>query len=60
MCMYRLPELDYAFDFDKIANAKIIARNMETLEEMGLLLSPFDELNGEFWGSDPYDDGPEY
>ena len=58
--MYLFPDLDNFPDFERVANARQIAYNMQKLNEMGLLLSPFDELNGEFWGSDPYDDGPDY
>lgn len=54
------PEFDNFPSFEMIVNQRQIAYNMERLNEIGLLLSPFDELNGEFWGSDPYDDGPEY
>ena len=61
MYRYSGEERDYLDSFDRIANARNIAYALEKMDEMGLLRSQYDGLNGEFWGPDyGYDDYDDY
>lgn len=61
MYRYSVEERDYLDSFDRIANARNIAYELDKLGKMGLLKSQYDELNGEFWGPDyDYDDYDDY
>ena len=60
MYRYSGDERDYLDSFDRIANARNIAYSLDKLDEMGLLKSRYDELNGEFWGPNEYDDYDDY